>query len=361
MLAINAHIDTYELLPQAGRLHLDMEIGACLLLGSLGWLLYSFIPRWIRPIVLALLLAPIGIQFDHYRTRAEIDTHPAELEKRSEYTTARWLEANLPGRRVYASGSTSFWLNAFTDLPQMAGCCDQGQSMHVLNQVPGFINAAIGPHDTEISRTWMQALGVEAVVVNGPASNDEYKDFRDPPRFDRVFTELHRENGDTIYSVLPANASLAHVLHPGEQVPFRPPHPVDFADVSRYANIVAADVAPQPVWGGPPGPRGTPSSRCLRRQSLPSLARWQSSNGATAATLSSTRPSPRPTSSRSKSPGSPDGKPSSTANPSQSPQTVSDSSSSNLNVKANATSHWNGPGVRTCPSPLRFHFFPWPF
>ena len=243
-LAMTAHIDTYELLPQAGRLHLEMEMGACLLLGGMGWALFVLIPRWIRPVALALLLAPLGIQFEHYRSRAEIDIHNADLEKRSEYTTARWLDSHMRGRRVYASGSTSFWLNAFTDVPQMAGCCDQGQSMPVLNDVPGFINSAVSPRNTALAKTWLQALGVQALVVNGETSTDEYKDFRDPQRFERVFAPLHRENGDTIYSVLPEGASLAHVLRPGEAVPFRPSQPVNTTDVARFVEVILSASRP---------------------------------------------------------------------------------------------------------------------
>src|SRR5262249_4008016 len=36
-LAIKANALTFELLPQVGRLHLEMEIGACLLLGMAAW------------------------------------------------------------------------------------------------------------------------------------------------------------------------------------------------------------------------------------------------------------------------------------------------------------------------------------
>ena len=243
-LALTAHIETFELLPQAGRLHLEMEMGACLLLGSIGWALYVLIPRWVRPVVLALLLAPLGIQFDHYRSRAETDIRNADLSKRSEYTTARWLDSHMRGRRVYVAGSTSFWLNAFTDTPQMAGCCDQGQSMPVLNYLPAFINSAVSLQNTELARTWLQALGVQALVVNGDASTDEYKDFRDPQRFERFFAPLHRENGDTIYSVLPEGASLAHVLRPGEQVPLRTSHQVNTADVARYVAVIGSNSRP---------------------------------------------------------------------------------------------------------------------
>jgi len=243
VLAIPAHIETYELLPQVGRLHLELEIGACLLLGAAGWAIYTSIPRWSRPVVLALSIVPLAIQIGHYRWRARVDLVYANLASRSEYTTARWLDQNLHGRRVYAGGSTSFWLNAFTDTPQVGGCCEQGQSMPVLNYVPYIVNASINRQYAELTRTWLRALGVSAMVVNGPASTDPYKYAQAPVHFDNVLPVLYRGNGDTIYSILPDNSSLAHVLKPGEEI-VRPPPPLGDSALARYADIVMDPARP---------------------------------------------------------------------------------------------------------------------
>ncbi len=228
-----------ELLPQSGRLQLEMEMGMCLLLGVLAWTVYNWIPRWIRPVVWVLCLGPIGVQFANYRSLAASCTQPADLGRQSEYTTAMWLDANLHGQRVYAAGSTAFWLNAFAESPQMGGCCLQGQSMPLVPYVQGLVNNGTSPAGTQNVRTWLRALGVTALVVNGPGSTDAYKDIHVPERFAGFFTPLHRENGDTIYSVFDAPTSLAHVLHPGEPVPFLPTQRLNGLDVVRYAAIVA--------------------------------------------------------------------------------------------------------------------------
>ncbi len=202
-MAATANVEVYELLPQAGRLHLDFEIGASLLLGCAAWSLYALLPRWTWPASLAILIGAVVIQYPHYRWRARFDTQRAELEKRSEYTTARWLDNNMNGGRVYVTGSTGFWLNAFSGTPQLNGCCDQGQSMAVLNEVPYKVNSTEG-NTTEAGVNWLRALGVQAMVVSGIESTDEYKDIRVPQRFEGVLPLLHRENGDAIFSVLPA-------------------------------------------------------------------------------------------------------------------------------------------------------------
>lgn len=241
-LAIQAKVEVFELLPQVGRLHLEAEMGACLLLGSIGWAIYTFTPRWLRPVILVVCIAPAFLQWQHYRWFAHSNIQYAELEKRSEYTSARWLDRNLNGQRVYVSGSTSFWLNSFTDTPQLVGCCDQGLAMPVLTYVPFIINSMPRPEDTLVARSWMQALGVHAIVANGAASTDEYKDIQAPERYRAVLPLLHEENGDAIYQVLPADASMAHVLRPGEQVRVRPAsEKIPDADAIRYAQAVTDD------------------------------------------------------------------------------------------------------------------------
>jgi hypothetical protein len=234
-MAATAKSESFELLPQVGRLHLEFEMGACLLLGSAAWALYTLLPRWTWPILLAILLGPVIVQYGNYRWRAKLDTQRAELEKRSEYTTARWLDANMKGGRVYVTGSTAFWLNAFSGTPQLIGCCDQGQSMPVLNAVPYKVNSSLGPAYTEPGINWLRALGVQAFVVNGAGSTDEYKDVGAPERFDGVIPLLHRENGDSIYSVLPPGSSLAHIVSSSELVPVRPPGQFWYADILKYA------------------------------------------------------------------------------------------------------------------------------
>jgi hypothetical protein len=250
LLVLTARGEIFELLPQAGRLHLEMEMGPCVLFGLAGWALYSLVPRWLRPLVLVLCLPPLVIQFQNYRARARIDINYADLAKRSEYTTARWLDANLHGQRIFAGGSTAFWLNAFSDTPQLMGCCDQGLSMAILADLPYLINTGVTPEKTRLAVAYMRALGVDAMVANGPESTDEYKDMHAPERFGALLPVLHRENGDTIYALSPAPTSLAHVLRPGEAVPPRSNRHWQDPAVVRYAQIIgdASRPAAQFQW-----------------------------------------------------------------------------------------------------------------
>ncbi len=243
-MAVTARVESFELLPQVGRLHLELEMGACLLLGCAAWAVYTRIPQWAHPLVLALCFAPLIFQVTNYRTSARTSIRPVDLKTRSEYTTAIWLDQNLHGGRVYATGSTAFWLNAFTDTPQLIGCCDQGMAVPALENAPFKINTDAGPMYTEATRGWLIALGVQALVVNGPDSTDEYKDIQHPQRFDGVFPVLHREHGDTIYQVTPQVTTLAHVIRPEERLAPHPKVSVDYPDVLKYWQAMVNPVNP---------------------------------------------------------------------------------------------------------------------
>jgi hypothetical protein len=156
----------------------------------------------------------------------------------SEYTSARWIDANMGGRRVYATGSTGFWLNAFTDTPQMAGCCEQGRSMPALTAVSYLLTIGETRAQTEFAIQWLQAFGVHALVVNGPQSDDAYKDFHVPERFDALLPVLHRERGDTIYAIPQRSASMAHVVRPGEAPAPRAAGLPDPAEIARYVAAI---------------------------------------------------------------------------------------------------------------------------
>ena len=128
----------FELLPEAGRFHLELELALCLLIAGV---LMSFH----RAAKFALILAgaaAIVFQFQSFRTRASFDLIPAKLESRSEYQSARWLTDNpsLWQGRVFAPGSNAFWLNVFTDIPQATGCCDQGRSSPMPSQLAAIVN-----------------------------------------------------------------------------------------------------------------------------------------------------------------------------------------------------------------------------
>lgn len=243
VMIFTANPQRFEMLPQIRRLHLEMEMGICLLLGAAVWALYRWLPNRLRPALAVMLVAITVVQYRHYKFQARGLIRNADLPAHSEYTTARWLDAHMNGARVYVTGSTSFWLNAFTDTPQLVGCCDQGESMRVLNDLVFGVNSNTTNLQTEMSTTWLQAMGVHALVVNGPGSTDPYKDIKVPARFASMLPVLHEEHGDTIYEI-PGPPSLAHIVHAGEAVPVSSLSQVSFSNVQRYAGALIDDSRP---------------------------------------------------------------------------------------------------------------------
>jgi len=267
-MVLTAHPLTFELLPQVGRLHLEMEIPACLLLGGLFRWLYVHSPRWMKPALMAVAIAAVAGQIRNYRSRARGDIQRADPIARSEYTSARWLDTHLRGQRVYATGSDGFWLNAFTDTPQVEGCCDQGLAMPILRLVPYLVNPAANPETTKLGVAYLEALGAHALVASGPESTEEYKDIKE--RSEALLPVLAREHGDSIYGVPQRSTSLAHVLRPGEATPIRTSHEVAQAEVVRYAGAIEDDARTAAAFEW----RGSSAARIratLRRDDLVSV------------------------------------------------------------------------------------------
>ena len=235
LIVETARSDVFELLPQAGRLHTEFEMGACLVIGGGLWAIYCLIPKSVRPVIALACLWPLWLQVSNYRWWARTFIKPIDISKRSEYASARWLDANARAGRTYTVGSTGFWLNAFTETPQIVGCCEQGQTIAALNNIPTLVDMGITPRETALSIQYLQALGVQTIVVSGPDSTDEYKDFRKPERF-AALPVLHRELGDTIYAIPQRSASLAHVIRRHEEISSSPG--LALPDVSRYVQAI---------------------------------------------------------------------------------------------------------------------------
>ena len=109
------------------------------------------------------------------------------------------------------TGSTQFWLTAFSDVPQMGGGYDQGRTDDELNVASYGLTWGVGEHWAEWGTLWLKALGVEAVGVTSEGSTEVYKNFRDPKKFDGVLDVLWRDGGDVLYRVS-RHRSLARVV-----------------------------------------------------------------------------------------------------------------------------------------------------
>jgi len=233
------------LLAQAHRFHLAMEMGFTL---TLVFAIRLAVERWtvLRKPAAAALVGLCVYQFLQYRVYARRLIHGIDILQTSEYKTARWFDEHMRDSRVMAPGSTSFWLNVFTDTPQMTGCCPQG----VLSQTIPIAHYGINTDLTaegrafENSLLWFKALGVRAVAVSGPRSTEVYKPFYHPGKFEGRLPVLWRDGDDVIYEVPWRHYSLAHAMAERDLVARAPLHGVDTAPLVPYTAAIDQTDAP---------------------------------------------------------------------------------------------------------------------
>ncbi|MEN6536916.1 MAG: hypothetical protein ABFD89_24900 [Bryobacteraceae bacterium] len=224
------------LMPQGNRYHLEMEM-ALVLAAVLGAqrLMQGSARAWriAAGCIVAVLCVYPAVR---YRAYAKQLIRPIDVTKRIEYREAQWFERNMKGGRVLAPGSVCFFLNVFSSTPQYIGGSDQA---HVNPVFPGFHYQILssenaGSRDGEVAVLALKAFGVDAVSVSGPGSQEMYKPFRNPKKFDGLLRELWRDGDDVIYDVGRRSKSLAHVIRPGDLPRRTPIHGLDVDPIRPY-------------------------------------------------------------------------------------------------------------------------------
>ncbi len=228
-----------KLLPQPHRWQLEMEMAfvgamACIAAGSrLG------IKRSASMVILGVFIVMCVIQFITYSNYGPIQTLPIDIRTTVEYQMSKWFDQNMDGQRVFAPGSVSVWMNMFTDVPQMVGCCDQ--SVPSFEHRVAFYTIYTGDDATDPnaknSLLWLKAYGVHAIGVTGAHGREFFKPFTRPDKFAGVLPEVWRNGEDVVYRIPSKSGSLAHVI-PESAVVSRPPY--NGVDVAPLVPFVSA-------------------------------------------------------------------------------------------------------------------------
>jgi len=234
-----------NLLPQGHRFQLEMELALVAAVVFLARRQLLRLPQSARTIVIVLFVFACAVQIRNYRQYARAQTQPLNVEESIEYRMAKWFEANIPGQRVFAPGSVSIWMDAFADVPQIAGCCDQGvpSFSHRLAYYTLYSAQNAGDRYIPIALQWLKAYGAKAIAVTGPGGKEFWKPYARPEAFRGALPELWREGDDVIYRVPDAPQSLAHVIQPSDLVEKTPIHGLDTAAVARYVNAITRSQA----------------------------------------------------------------------------------------------------------------------
>jgi hypothetical protein len=207
-----------SLVPQPERYHLEMDMAFWLALVFVAWPWVARIPRRIAfglGIAAALACLPIAVRQARDARRLG---EPIDIRTTIEYKTAKWLDAHMPGQRVFAPGTIGFWLNAFSDNPQLTGGFDNG----IVNpMLPHVIYQVYAGDKQQIGIDLLKAYGCDAVIGGGKDSAEVYHPYAHPEKFPGL-TELRREGGDVIYEVPRRSRSLAHAMRLSDQVQLTP-------------------------------------------------------------------------------------------------------------------------------------------
>jgi hypothetical protein len=214
--------------PQPWRYQLEFDLAICLLGVAVGERMACFLPPRLRLVVgSALALACVPFTLD-LRTVTLPLVKGIDIRRTIEWRAANWTGQHLSGARVYAPGSIAFWFNAFTDVAQLSGGFDQGDLQPTM---PGVRYQILTGADGAVARDWLQIYGCDAVIVSGSASEEQFKPYIYPRKFDGVLPVLWRESDVTIYAVQRRSPSLAHVVRQADLAPRFPP------DASRLAEL----------------------------------------------------------------------------------------------------------------------------
>ena len=240
------------LMPQPERYHLEMEMGLSLVIAFGAGSLFNRMPKSARVLVAALLVLGAVRQTTVYRRAARGMIVPFDITQTVEYEVAQWLESNLQGQRIFATGSIQFWLNAFADNPQVGGGFAQG----IVNEtIPEFhYGIPFLRGDGVSAERWLRAYGAQAVIVSGDETREAFPgSWRDSAKFAGVLPELWRSGDDVIYGVPQRSDSLAHTIL-AEDIVRSPPEGLVVVDpILAYTDALEDESLPavEATWQEP--------------------------------------------------------------------------------------------------------------
>jgi hypothetical protein len=230
-----------RLLPQPERFQLEFEMAVA------GLAAYVAVDRFQRlndRVVKSIIVTAFALfcvfQLRQYAHFTRVNTGPIDIKSTVEYRMAKAFERFSGGGRVFAPGNVALWMNMFTDVPQVGGCCDQGVPTmeHRIATYTIYTGQNAGDRDVDISLLWLRAYGADEVGVTGPNSSEFFKPYWRPGKFNGVLKELWRRGDDVIYEVPRRSHSLAHVIPMGAVIRRAPIHGLDVEPIEGYVRAL---------------------------------------------------------------------------------------------------------------------------
>jgi hypothetical protein len=205
----------WRVIPIAQRFHLEMEMAVAGAVAYAALAVAARLPSWLRFSAAYLVILLFAAQVRHYRNYARDLARPIDFTTTVEYKFSQWFAAHMDGRRVFAPGTTSIWMNLYSDVPQVFGCCDQSvrDDEHRIANYMIYTGEGAGERDGEIAILWLKAYGAAAVAVAATGSSQLGQPYANPHKFDGLLPELWRDGESVIYEIPQPSHSLAHVVN----------------------------------------------------------------------------------------------------------------------------------------------------
>ena len=217
------------------ELDLALILALTLVAGRIAQALPAFPGRrWTIGAVAAALLVWLASTYlpNAWRIYPE-DPHP---EQRVEYRISSWVAEHHPDWRWFVDGSKRLWFDVWFDDTQFSGGSDQG----LLNRaiVAPFWQLRMGDQAAP-AILWMQAFGVDGIIVHDETSADMYGGYDFPKKFEGELAVLFDEiQGETIYEVPRRFRSLARVVDRESVEKLQPIGAQDLPALRAYVGVV---------------------------------------------------------------------------------------------------------------------------
>lgn len=206
---------TMELLPQALRYNVEVDMSFSLLLGVAFALCIDFLGKRLKGLDLVGnglgILIVIALFFyiqPFLPTANKVTSNVIDLKKTGEYDISTWLDAHMDktkGERVFLPGNYGFYFNYFTNNSQHRGALFQA----AINPWPDHMHyqMSVGKN-AQIAHAWLVIANEQYLVVTGPGTREMYKEIKNPERFE-TYEPVYALSGDIIYKVPLKRPSLA--------------------------------------------------------------------------------------------------------------------------------------------------------
>jgi hypothetical protein len=217
---VGNHFLNFRVMGEPGRLIPELDL--VIILGVA--LLLEFLclrpgPRLKIAVTVVLIVAFATTRHYIVHGRHVIEPWP-DYQSRVEYRVTDWLWKNMPDARVLPSGTVRFWFDTWHDLAELGGGSEQG----LLNPIVPNANAEIEiGSNPEVAFLWLKAMGVDAMYLAAPNSEEPYKDGLHHERFFTLPVLFDDGKGNTLYNTQRRYAPRARVVETAKLAATFPP------------------------------------------------------------------------------------------------------------------------------------------